>query len=554
MPNAYVTFGGKTGATRFSYVNAWGGRPSVAQIIAPADFGQVSEVGDIGVMFNGSTVTLSQCRVARINGGRSSGGTLTYLVEDRRWKWQYGGRINGDYNLRQPDGSRLREKTAQELATLLFEQLGENDADVSALPSDAYPRAQWHAVSPLPELERLCNEFGCVIVLNVLQDVAEIHRIGVGDGPNASTNDMNAQAQSAVSIAPPDGIRIVGGQALFQDKLEFREALGIETDGKLKPIDELSYAPPEADGGWTKIDPTAFDAIEGTYTDPEGVEQKLSELAAAGVYKIYRLTKVADGWTPAALQGGDYEPEDREDIYPILNVRLEVDDETKERLPGVVRGVFIDRRFDDVNTQEGTKYPGGWSVDPETRTLRLSEAAIKYKQDDYPGEIAPAELTVIAAYGCLFDGVPIRYEKFANANWPTYGAGEKIEHHDEIVREVIGDGAKINTDSPDDNLEEVDAQCDYYLSALADTFASRPAMSLTLAGLKDYSPDGLLRQVGWAFDATSSGAPLTTLSYNCEPNPYVEPWETRKERRERQAADEAARREAIKTKKTREAR
>lgn len=548
---ATAYFAGQESGAGFSYTNAWGTRPSVVQIVAPLSFGSVGEVGDVTIRRPGQRDTvLRQCRMARINASRSTsqGGTVAFLIEDRRWKWQYGGYVDGDYNVRQPDGTRLREKSVKELAGLLFDALGEKEPLLDGLPDNVYPRAEWHAASPRQELERLTASLGCVVTLNIQQNRAEVHKIGEGADPINEPTATVSRADAATVLPPPDGMRVVGGQALFQSVCEFREALGIETDGSLKPIDELSYKPA---GGWEQIDPTAFDAIEGTFSDAADNERKLSDLAREGVYRIYRLTGVNGGWSPAALQGGDYEPTGIDDIYPLLNVRLETDEETKERLPAVARGVFADLRYADKNSKPSEPYPGGYSIDPETRTITLSDPAVKYVNDDDPTRIEPAELDFICAYGVLHEGVPVRYEKFRTADGETYGAGELIEHHEDLVREVIDEDAQIGFPQLD-NLEEVESQADYYLDALADQFVPRPALTVTIANLRPLSPDGVLRSVGWSF--STGQPPMTQLAYNGEPNPYLEPWETRKERKAAEAAEEAARREGQRSRKRREAR
>lgn len=227
-------------------------------------------------------------------------------------------------------------------------------------------------------------------------------------------------------------------------------------------------------------------------------------------------------------------------------MRLEPDNRTaasrdkKAKLPAKCRGVRYDERFADRNTLASHPYKGSWGVDNATKILKLADPVFRFTNADDPSSLSPAEMNVVCAHGVKVDGVPVRYERFRQNNGATYGAGEAIEYRPEIVREIIDTAARLVPSSTLDNLAEVDAQADYYLDAMADLFLPRPAVTIDLAGIRPFSPDGLLRSVGWSF--STGNPPSTSLAYNGEPNPYVEPWENRKERRERKTADEAARR------------
>ena len=77
-------------------------------------------------------------------------------IKDRRWAWQYGDPISGRYNVRlkgasADDATSIDPntlKTTQELARLLLDKMGEEDYDISQLPTGPNPEVNWEYTNP----------------------------------------------------------------------------------------------------------------------------------------------------------------------------------------------------------------------------------------------------------------------------------------------------------------------------------------------------------------------------------------------------------------------
>lgn len=70
-------------------------------------------------------------------------------------------------------------KSPQQLAKLCLDALGETNYDVSELPDTARPYVHWDEVRPAEALARLCDQFGCRVVLGV-DDRVYVRQVGVG--------------------------------------------------------------------------------------------------------------------------------------------------------------------------------------------------------------------------------------------------------------------------------------------------------------------------------------------------------------------------------------
>src|SRR6185503_9692890 len=89
------------------------------------------------------------------------------------WQW---GNVYGSFNDYSTDG----ERTVQQLAGECLTALGETGFDVSRMPNEAKPRIKWDGDSAADALDKLCSDFGCVVVLNPFTNRVEIWPIGDG--------------------------------------------------------------------------------------------------------------------------------------------------------------------------------------------------------------------------------------------------------------------------------------------------------------------------------------------------------------------------------------
>ena len=172
-------------------------------------------------------------------GERTSGSGLvtTVQIADLRRKWATRGHITGEFNKPKKDGTVNQQKNSQELAELLVLAMGATVYDVSALPVDHYPYVLWEMAKPGSELNSLCDDHGCVLSVD-FNGNPEVFKLGVGAGWPAGDYTESEAGQEATF--KPEAYRIRGARAVVQRTSELIP-VGLDTDGSVKPIADLSY-------------------------------------------------------------------------------------------------------------------------------------------------------------------------------------------------------------------------------------------------------------------------------------------------------------------------
>ena len=266
-------------------------KPSVATIeMAPQD-NYIPTIAPLKITSNGATVIrFDDCRPVDALLRRSRDGWIwTITIHDRRWRWEFG-QISGHYNQRTRQGGFIKpttKKTPQELAELCLAAMGETNYIITQLPNTNYPEVHWDVVNPAVALQDLCEKCGARIVLLPDSNGGPTVRIyPIGTGSDLPTGlEMNA-IYTFNPPEKPDFIQFVGDYIKFQCKFTM-EAVGRDTDGKVKLIDDLSYAP---SGGW------GADKTIPKFT--EIAEEDARKLAQATVYRWYRTKKMLSGASP----------------------------------------------------------------------------------------------------------------------------------------------------------------------------------------------------------------------------------------------------------------
>lgn len=542
MPDAYAEFCQQKRGYGFSYTLSLGTDPGTARIQAPPDFGRIDVVGPLDVYWRGRRLfRLLEARLDNQGAPRSttSGPIIEWTIQDRRWKWQFGETLDGDYNREEKNGKLVRERSPRELATLCFRALGERDVDVSALPDKPRPPKTWIAASPKQELDRLCADYNCAPAYSPFTNKAYLVKLGQGQAP--PNQPHKSRSDSFINRARPDAIRVVGGPTLFQSALKVDEWLALEVDGSWVPQDSVSYKPTV---GWEGVWPLNFAGLNTTYRDPATGETLFHrDLAQRSVWRAARVSgQVAGGFSPEILRGEFNEPQAITDLGPFTGTVLEKDSLTGNRLDAYARGVFIDQRIGMQNSPDKTRWPGSIQINSEQRIVIFDRPCFKLTPTN---QWEQTQMELIAAYEVSHEGIPVRFDAVRNSTQKIFNAGELREHHGEIVREVIEKTASA-TGKKVDNLKACQLQAKYYLDEIADQFDTRDGTTAEYPGLEKFSLDGRLRSVSWSFSVASS--PQTSVGFNTETNRLVLPWEERRESRQQRAIDyelrqaEAARR------------
>lgn len=539
-----MTFPGVQQIVSGQFTFSHGIGPSVATLeIAPQEE-LILVDGTLQISFGDVLLRFPNCRVnsPSIRNGLD-GRVMSFQIQDRRWKWQYG-EVYGRYNIKKADGEidelRSLEKTPQELAEILLKAMNETGFDVAALPTkDWRPTCIWDGNNPAQELANLCDLLGCRVVLG-LNNRVKIVKTGSG---KELPEDLSRRTRNyGLSITGyPDSLKVVCAPTLFQTKLRL-EAVGLDCDGRIKPVNDLTYKPSDSTTGgksWKHAYPDNF----------SGITNKADRrLALRTVWRWYRIKSQPNG----KLAPPGYPAKEASkvtSIHQLLPIRGQLleqkldqqrdahDLNTQHYLPAYVEGIFRERHFGwasdnllftDIrrkatkdskgNTTIGTRYVGGFSIDEERGIVEFSDWVVKRSGTDDTSGYEEAELYLVCSYSC------------ANENHEPYRFGHE--------RQLVGKGQKQNTGprvipaadlyethiavygddgkevkSTKANTDELNGWTGELLNAAQAEYQIPATGEAEYAGILEIDLDGSIQQVGWS---VGPGGAITRASTNTE--------------------------------------
>jgi len=538
----FASFPGIAQIVSARYTRSHGITPGVCTIEMAPQIGFTDIIGDLAFIYGPISVVFPDCRIDQQSIRRTERNLIWSLnILDRRWRWNYGS-ISGTYNTRQDDGTidPTYQETPQQLATRLLKAMGEANFDVSQLPNNTFPFVQWEGEIPARALASLCDSLGCRVILTVADEVV-IVVAGQGD---VLPEDLPLVTDSLTISAPitPDSLLLMCGKTRFQ--IDFAlEAVGQDTDGTIKPIDQLSYTPPK---GWANEVPDYF---PGVTSDRDGFGNVPRDFARRTVWRWYqiRVDINNDGSEPFTVP--DYGPdilpvEDVKQLLPLedMQVLTAVNSDGVERsLPAVVYGVFFTGDIRVGNTPLGTIYYKGFSVDTERGIVQFADPVYALFSDTTK---QPAEITLRTACSVrtfdTFSWARYRVQYFADgklvklgpADIPQRGpldTGPRVLAHDEIIYQVTGLYDQFGSGGLSgfrSNQKDVLTEVNYYLSAVGEEYNVKLPQEITYAGIRnDIDLDGAIQQITWTVGPAFA---TTRVSRNDEHDPYVAPYRARR--------------------------
>ena len=512
MAGCSATFPGIESIRAVEFALGHGISPSVGTIeMLPQDF--PPEMGGTLTLSDGTNfVEFQDCRLDAPFGRWQPNGarTITVKVMDRRWKWQFGD-IYGRYNFRD-SGNNLTinsEKTPRQLATLLLDAMNETGYDVSSLPNDTRPEVDWIGDNPAEQLNELAESLGCRVVLKLDNTVA---LLPLGTGSSLPVQFVITRTEGFDPAEVPETLKVISGPVRFQQKFQL-EAVGKDTDGSIKPIDDLSYAPA---AGWEKESPY-YPLMSSTNTDAKALAQET-------VWKWYRI--VGPDLADDVLDpDGDFVTDKLRDILPIDDFL--VDQETDPDGNLIPMKAFVEGSYwemdpgktDPTNTTTTTykKYKGSFSIDRERGIVMFSDFVVKITGSEW----VPAVLYLTCSFNARDKTTrqTIRYFRTRN---PTNGipdTGTQVIRRDEIIPtlKVTYNSSGAATGSTV-NLTDIQDEADYHLDAAEAAYQDIAAEDGEYAGIFPVSPDGAIQQVTWSVQAGEGGGARTRASRNSEHN------------------------------------
>lgn len=526
----------------FSFTLQPGVRPSVCVLRSPPTSAAIVDRGTLTLQQTGDSgdqsIEFTDCAVDRPSLSRDGNGFEWAIpIYDRRWRWQFSA-ISGDYNREEANGTLTREKTPRELAKLLFAAMGEatsegNDnagPDVSRLPNDTRPRKRWTHANAANELDALCAELGCLVVLNPITNRAEIWPEGQGRPlPNLPGQGQGFELTARLA---PKTIRVVAQPTLYEATFTLGEAVGREVDGTWQPIGDLSYEPP---GSWA-FESVNFSNVTGVYTD-NGVTIPRRNLAEQTVWRAYRITgmrgKPKGDFASLVESVGGEGPLGFADIV-LESTRVVSVTDTGGGQTRLSHRILA-RRWQTEGELE--VYPGGSSIIAADGVVTFSEPILDVAD---PLEVVP-RLRQSEAY--LTTGFRAGSEGVLNAETVDVdaapsGFGVLVVRANELQRRIVFDANNAQVIA--DNREQLVERAEAIAAAELAKFAPFPSQTVDYDGIVPIVPDGVIRQVAWSGGGGSPSRTIVGVGREVDARaPSLE--RQRRERRAEQAAEAANR-------------
>lgn len=432
---------------------------------------------------------------------------LSVSYEDRRWKWRYAS-VSGLFNERLPDcGIKWSpthvgyRRNARELFSYVLAAAGDG-GDVSSVPANIYPRCVWQDVPCDEALEYLCDVCRCTIVLDA-NDQIKVVREGVGQPLQSG---MTTHPRSFMRIgALPDAFAIGCGPTRFQSKF-LLQAVGLDVDGSIKPIDQLSYKPEE---GWSTQYPGAF----------PGVAEKYRHLAIRTVWRWYRIKSQASG--------GLQIPECDEPVLSIDQYELDhwlVDtgkdqDEMPRPIPAYLQGKYYPQNDLPANTVTKDYLPAPFTIIPSLNVVEFAYP-VWYVDDGYyePSLYLTTSYKLKKANG----GGYVRHSKRQVCAHPAAGTQDLIIPHPELWKTHVVRYSSNDTgvSGVENNLDTIGTEIDQYLSLNEPVYSNRTVTDYSYAGVIDPGVDGMREQA--VIDCGHDVLPTTRIGQMIEHDIFTE--------------------------------
>jgi hypothetical protein len=509
IPQGNCTFAGSQALLSASFTLSHGIEPSVAALgIAPRP-GRLPEQGPLVLSYGGTRMVFPDCRLASLAGEIDSAGREVWklAIADRRWRWQFVGRISGRYNVRKSDGGKgfvgQTERSPRDLARLCLEALGERRYDVSQLPDESRPEIDWDYELPAAALARLCDSLGARVVLRLDNSIA-LAPIGAGRRLALSSDALAAETVAEPPLRP-EKLVLVCGRTRWQRDFSL-EAVGLEADGSLVPIDELSYAPSD----FGRHDPWRYCDLPHMHcvSRPEA-----RSLARQSVFRYYRVTVP---FSLPAASGKLLNVSRLDQVLPLSTEQLQWAAGVAGQIvtkPALVYGVFhggfeatrsqLELPKANLEARPRGLYSGRFSIDRERGLVIFAEPVFRYVDAGTGGAernlVAPAELYLRTSVS-LRDGETggwLRHEVTRRAKGKRTGAPPRYVRADDLALSIIENHAPPRPGRAIDNRQLVEAEANRRLDALDRELRAVEPAHVSYAGLKPIDLDGAISQVTW---------------------------------------------------------
>lgn len=510
MAQGLVSYPGVTNPKGCIYTQTLGVHPDRITIFCTPQLTAIPTRGDITLSYGVSTAVLKDCffddayMVMDVEDGHRL--ALTFL--DRRERWTLADTVAGQYNTyRAGVQVTARKFNLRQIVQYLLQWMGETSPDVSALPTTIYPEVRWDDIHPIKALDAILSEWGFSIALGFGTEAVKVVQLGVGT--TLSTTDAMMVSSSIDPKTRPEYIRVRFGESLMQARFKL-EAVGLDTDGEWKLLDDLSYKPTS----WDKENPHRLPNVQ--FAGPP----ETYNLAIKTVYRAYRIKAFADDTLDLPDETGTLGSITQ--CLPLFNRLLDAesirDDGTqipfrvygkrqqlyKEGEPAVFETTTIDDEiFDEFH------------FDGENGIIIAKDPQFFVEA----GAFRPAELYLECSFSVTDPTTfyPLRYFFDVSLD-PTSEGYRTVVHRDVEKRIVVQYGAGQSVTSATSNDAALDALAALVAGAISTQYVTSGAQVVIYCEPKlALRCDGAIQQIRHIIDdGTKHAGSFTTASLNME--------------------------------------
>lgn len=515
-----------------TYTQTRGISPDVCEVKLIPQQDPIPSVGDLALTFNAvNQVVLRDCLADSSRVWLNDQGFVgTINFRDRRWRWSRYELFSAHFNERDSIGNIIEASrlSLQGILRALFTHIGESGVDVSRVPNDFYPEFNQRCKPADVLIQSYGINLGYEVCLGFDDDVVTVWPRGQGEDLPATSELMKLE-ESLDPATPPQFSSVCFGPSVAQARFAM-VAVGLDTDGKVKLLDDLSYKPA---GGWVK----AYDymlAIEKAF----GVDSEEVRLARLTVYRWYIIDMFADG--SLDFPDGTGSLDDITQVLPLFQKLLEVQQTGTE---GKVQHPNI-RLYGAHTSQKlwvGREITGiGWEIF-EVYEFDAYRGMINFERPVYQDlttveQILPAELYLEAAFR-IRDSFNRQFVSYVHTiPIDNFGAGvHTYEEPGVIATTIVKYDDSHNVTEILSNQEDVDAYAQTIHAATAGSYIHKAEKMAWYNRIMDeIKLDGLTSQVQHIItDGTDPGAAghMTRAAQNMEFDVFLRSTAERQESR-----------------------
>lgn len=473
-----------------------------------------SPYGSINAVRDGGSFQVTEAALEsyHLRHRRERGGAAILAANyvDRRWKWKSLG-VFSSLNSRLLDNS-VRwsavapwRRSARELFAAIFAGLGEV-ADVADAPGNVYPPFEFQGETARDVLEYLCSYCSCTIVLTS-NNTFKVCRLGVGAPlvPTAFKSHINC----VVDIGTiPSAVGIACSPTVFQSRL-LLEAVGLDTDGKIKLLNALSYKPA---GGWSAESPIQF----------PNVSQASRHLAFQTVWRWFRVKSQAGGGL--TIPGTKYQVDSPIQYRLLQHLAVPGSNyDTPCLLPPRVFGKHYPKTDHPRNTPEKASLTAPFKIIPEMGIVEFDYPQWTQGTGQSTSGYYEPTLYLETAYNLMqSDGSGyVTYFPTLDVLPATFTQAMPLPHPELWESHVVNyaqNGTKVIGFT--NNAVALGVECNEYLVRARDAFLGlRQSTDMEFASLGNVDLDGVRSQA--TFETGESCPPLTRIGQGTEVDPFT---------------------------------